>query len=190
MVLSNVSISISYGVDGARNVDGTLSERGSSRLDAVARSPFSSDLVSSARFHYVKKPKTSSEVKEEETKAKVRAGSVFSLCAGGGGGASCLRCLLRCCDQARLSRQVKRQRRDAEESKLAFGTYAGSNKFTYRVRKAGAFGGYKIVTEVRAVTALGRCDVCGLLPCFSSDCWRKHGDDSRKTLGHAPKEES
>ena len=40
----------------------------------------------------------------------------------------------------------------AEDEKLAFGTYAGATEdgsqvMTYRVRKAGAFGGYKIVTE-------------------------------------------
>lgn len=33
----------------------------------------------------------------------------------------------------------------------AFGTYAsgGGKKLTYRVKKAGTYGGYKIITEVR-----------------------------------------
>ena len=88
MVLSNVSISIS--------------------------SAFTSDLVSSARFHYVKKPKSHTEVAKEQDEAA-----------------------------------AKRRRKKEEEEQLAFGTYASRAKFTYRVRKAGAFGGYKIVTEVR-----------------------------------------
>lgn len=86
MVLSNMSISIS--------------------------SPFSSDLISSTSFHYVKKPKTSKEVEDEKQ-----------------------------------SEQTKRRRKKEEEDKLAFGTYAGNSTFTYRVRKASAYGGYKIVTQ-------------------------------------------
>ena len=45
--------------------------------------------------------------------------------------------------------QTKRRRKKEEEDKLAFGTYAGNSTFTYRVRKASAYGGYKIVTQVR-----------------------------------------
>jgi hypothetical protein len=44
-------------------------------------------------------------------------------------------------------RQAVFKRNKAEEA--AFGTYAsqGGSKFTYRVKKESAFGGYKIVTE-------------------------------------------
>jgi hypothetical protein len=40
------------------------------------------------------------------------------------------------------------EKRDKNEES-AFGTYAskGGSQFTYRVKKDGAFGGYKIVTE-------------------------------------------
>eukprot|EP00981_Chlorochromonas_danica_P002891 scaffold583_cov244-Ochromonas_danica.AAC.1 len=84
MVLSNVSISIS--------------------------SPFSTDLISSTTFRYIKAPKD--EVGEEE----------------------------------KTRQEVSRQHK-TEES--AFGTYAseGGTKFNYRVKKGGAFGGYKIISE-------------------------------------------
>ena len=83
MVLSNVSIGIS--------------------------SPFSTDLISSASFRYIKAPK---DPRAELEKDKPK-GSAYS-----------------------------------EEA--AFGTYAsgGGEKFTYRVKKTGAFGGYRVVTEV------------------------------------------
>ena len=62
--------------------------------------------------------------------------------------------------------QTKRRRKKEEEDKLAFGTYAGNSTFTYRVRKASAYGGYKIVTQVRlpwrAVLASAEPHVRGL----------------------------
>ncbi len=44
--------------------------------------------------------------------------------------------------------RVEKEKQHKNEE-LAFGTYAskGGSQFTYRVRKEGAFGGYKIVTE-------------------------------------------
>lgn len=83
MVLSNVSIGIS--------------------------SPFSSDLITSSSFRYIKAPKDPN-APVADTRPK---GSAYS-----------------------------------EEA--AFGTYAsaGGEKFTYRVKKTGSFGGYQIVTEV------------------------------------------
>jgi hypothetical protein len=88
MVLSNVSIGIS--------------------------SPFSSDLITSSTFRYIKSPKDPNAVVDVRPK-----GSAYS-----------------------------------EES--AFGTYAsaGGDKFTYRVRKKGSFGGYQIITEVCKSTLL------------------------------------
>ena len=46
--------------------------------------------------------------------------------------------------------EKKAKNPEAEEI-AAFGTYAsgGGQKFVYRVKKPGAFGGYKIVSEVR-----------------------------------------
>ena len=86
MVLSNVSISISSG--------------------------FSTDLVSTTQFRYVKAPRR-------------KDGS-----------------------QADESKKAKVIPKDSEEA--AFGTYAGDGgaTFTYRVKTQGAFGGYKIVSEV------------------------------------------
>ena len=45
------------------------------------------------------------------------------------------------------SSSVKLNKQDSEEA--AFGTYAssGGEKFVYRVKKTGSFGGYKIVSE-------------------------------------------
>ncbi len=73
-------------------------------------SAFSSDLISTTPFRYIKAPKD-----EEDESAKAA--------------------------------QVTQKKHRAEEE--AFGTYAsaGGSKFTYRVKKNSAFGGYKIVTE-------------------------------------------
>ncbi|CAM9380009.1 unnamed protein product [Heterosigma akashiwo] len=79
MVLSNVSISIS--------------------------SPFSSDLVTTCPFHFIKAPKI--EVPEEQ-------------------------------------KEQERKRKNDEEEKGAFGTYAPRNKVVYRVRNQFS---YKIITE-------------------------------------------
>ncbi len=50
--------------------------------------------------------------------------------------------------------QKELKKRKIQEEKQAFGTYAGDlgTTLTYRVKKPGAYGGYKIVTEVCAVT--------------------------------------
>ncbi len=47
----------------------------------------------------------------------------------------------------------------AFSEEAAFGTYAsnGGEKFTYRVKKEGAFGGYKIITEVLCRIVLLLC---------------------------------
>jgi hypothetical protein len=84
MVLSNVSIGIS--------------------------SAFSSDLISTTPFRYIRAPR---DVEDEEEKEK----------------------------------KLTEKKHKAEED--AFGTYAsqGGSKFTYRVKKDGAFGGYKIMSE-------------------------------------------
>lgn len=85
MVLSNSSISVS--------------------------SAFSSDLISTATFRYVKAPKASHDD---------------------------------------LAREMARKReRTNTDEKAAVGTYAsdGGSLFTYRVKKEGAAGGYKIITE-------------------------------------------
>ena len=84
MVLSNVSIGIS--------------------------SAFSTDLISTTPFKYIKAPKDEENEEEKE--------------------------------------QQKQQKKFKMEEE-AFGTYAsqGGSKFTYRVKKDGAFGGYKIVSE-------------------------------------------
>jgi hypothetical protein len=46
-------------------------------------------------------------------------------------------------------KQRKEEEKKFKEEENAFGTYASKNgtQFTYRVKKDGAFGGYKIVTE-------------------------------------------
>eukprot|EP01031_Cornospumella_fuschlensis_P029331 gene29331-35407_t len=84
MVLSNVSIGIS--------------------------SAFSTDLISTTPFRYIKAPKD--ELSQEE--------------------------------QAR--KEVQRQHQAEQQ---AFGTYAsaGGTQFNYRVKKDGAYGGYKIISE-------------------------------------------
>ncbi|KAF0711257.1 hypothetical protein AaE_012245, partial [Aphanomyces astaci] len=86
MVLSDVSISIS--------------------------SPFSSDLVSTTTFSYIKAPPEEIDQDAIETK--------------------------------------KRSKKNEEET-FAFGTYAGGTsagtEFTYRVKKAGAYGGYAVLKE-------------------------------------------
>lgn len=48
--------------------------------------------------------------------------------------------------EAAAERDAKKRR---DEERAAFGTYAsdGGKTFTYRVKKEGAYGGYKIVTE-------------------------------------------
>ena len=60
--------------------------------------------------------------------------------------------LLRDCVPQRDSRKRK-----LDEEKMAFGTYSGDlgTTLTYRVKKPGAYGGYKIVTEVGAVVIEG-----------------------------------
>ncbi|CAM9683736.1 unnamed protein product [Chrysoparadoxa australica] len=84
-------------------------------------SPFSGDLMSSTTFRYIKPPKQATEDDGE---------------AGEG----------------------KRRKLKTKEEDAAFGTYAGEaidpillasggTKVVYRVKKAGAFGGYQIVTE-------------------------------------------
>lgn len=78
-------------------------------------SPFSSDLISGASFHYINRPRTTTSEDAEEARSAKRS-------------------------------------KIADEEKLAFGTYAGttadgSQVMTYRVKKAGAHGGYKVVTE-------------------------------------------
>ena len=85
MVLSNVSMSIS--------------------------SAFSTDLISTTSFRFIKAPKD--KIQEEKNRKEMA---------------------------------VEKQRKTEQE---AFGTYAsiGGENFTYRVKKEGAFGGYKIVTE-------------------------------------------
>lgn len=47
----------------------------------------------------------------------------------------------------------------AQSNGQAFGTYAssGGTKLTYRVKKEGTYGGYKIVTEVRACASQCCC---------------------------------
>jgi hypothetical protein len=49
-------------------------------------------------------------------------------------------------EEEKINQELRRQHK-AEEA--AFGTYAseGGSKFTYRVKKEGSFGGYKIISE-------------------------------------------
>lgn len=74
-------------------------------------SGFSTDLISTTQFKYIKAPKDASKEMEKEKDDK--------------------------------HSKLKKIEEDA------FGTYASScgEKFVYRVKKEGAFGGYKIVTE-------------------------------------------
>jgi hypothetical protein len=73
-------------------------------------SAFSSDLITTTGFRYIKAPK---DKEDEDAKEQ----------------------------------QAQHKKHRAEEE--AFGTYAsaGGSKFTYRVKKNSAYGGYKIVTE-------------------------------------------
>lgn len=50
-------------------------------------------------------------------------------------------------DEEAVAREATSKKHKAEEA--AFGTYAsaGGEKFTYRVKKKSAFGGYTVVTE-------------------------------------------
>merc|ERR1712032_146297 len=47
------------------------------------------------------------------------------------------------------ARKKRLKHEGSEKEKTAFGTYAGDmgSTFTYRVRKAGAYGSWKIITE-------------------------------------------
>uniref|UniRef100_A0A7S1XT62 Uncharacterized protein n=1 Tax=Phaeomonas parva TaxID=124430 RepID=A0A7S1XT62_9STRA len=82
-----------------------------SDMSCAIDAPFSSDLLSSTSFRYIRMPK-----QEEETEE---------------------------------TRAAKKRRNDAEEEGSALGTYAGNlgTTVTKRVKKAGAYGGYKIITE-------------------------------------------
>lgn len=81
-------------------------------------SPFSADLISTTSFRYIKAPK---EVDPDDPDGSKAA--------------------------ARKRMELKRKADAVEEG--AFGTYAsaGGEKFTYRVKKPGAHGGYTIITE-------------------------------------------
>ena len=48
-----------------------------------------------------------------------------------------------------VEKQRKEEEKQFKSEEAAFGTYAskGGTQFTYRVKKDGAFGGYKIMTE-------------------------------------------
>ena len=93
-------------VDETRIVNMVLSD-----VSLSISSAFSSDLISTTEFRYVKVPKK----KEEEDALKA----------------------------------VKKRKKDLETEKEAFGTFAGDlgSTFVYRVKKAGAAGGYAIHTE-------------------------------------------
>lgn len=81
-----------------------------SNISMGISSAFSSDLITTTAFKFIKAPKEDTPTEDSEgTK--------------------------------------KSTKKDVEEE--AYGTYAsqGGQKFTYRVKKPGAFGGYKIVTE-------------------------------------------
>lgn len=57
-----------------------------------------------------------------------------------------------------IQTQTKKKRKLTADEAIAFGTYAGGteagSQYTYRVKKGGAYGGYAIIKEVRACTAL------------------------------------
>ncbi len=57
--------------------------------------------------------------------------------------------------------QTELKKRKVAEEKSAFGTYASNlgETFTYRVKKAGAYGGYEVITTVRA------CLHCSIVSC-------------------------
>jgi hypothetical protein len=73
-------------------------------------SAFSSDLISTTSFHYVKAPKKTASAEDQ---------------------------------------RVAQKKRKAQEEDSAFGTYSsgGGDRIVYRVKKAGTYGGYEIVTE-------------------------------------------
>jgi len=97
-------------------------------------SPFSSDLVTPTRFHFIKKPKVVTT--EEEV----------------------------------LQKRLKEANRKVAEEQQAFGTYAskGGTVVTYRTRKAGAYGSWKIITE-KADRALSREELLSLRSKKKSD---------------------
>lgn len=103
MVLSNVSMGIS--------------------------SAFSTDLISTTSFRYIKAPKEMQPSTSSEADAKATG---------------------------------KRKADEVEER--AFGTYAsnGGEKFVYRVKKAGAYGGYSIVSESTGGKQLSREELLDL----------------------------
>lgn len=94
-------------------------------------SPFSSDLITSTQFHCLRLPRKEASKEEQEV------------------------CKWHCeVDLLVLPRLVMGQKesrkRKIEEEGTAFGTYAGEGgeKLTYRVKKSGAYGGYKIISQV------------------------------------------
>ena len=95
-----------------------------SEISIAISSPFSTDLISTVPFQYVKAPK-------------------------------------RRVDEA-AARDAKRQKQSDAE-KQAFGTYAGGGamgeSITFRRKKAGAFGGYEIVTQRNTQGSLSREDL-------------------------------
>ena len=95
-----------------------------SDISIAISSPFSTDLISTVPFQYVKAPK-------------------------------------RRLDEA-AARDAKRQKQSDAE-KQAFGTYAGGGALgeciTFRRKKAGAFGGYEIVTQRNTQGSLSREDL-------------------------------
>lgn len=82
-----------------------------SNVSMSVSSAFSSDLITTTPFRYIKVPKDLEKVAEDE--------------------------------------KVEKQQRQRKEEESAYGTYAsnGGENFVYRVKKEGAFGGYKIATE-------------------------------------------
>jgi hypothetical protein len=69
------------------------------------------------------------------------------------------------------SSQLDRKKRKIDEEKSAFGTYAGDlgTTFTYRVKKPGSYGGYKVVTTVCALLQVARSAcAAGCLPGVSA----------------------
>lgn len=107
-------------------------------------SSFSSDLISSTSFRYIKAPKETSaetlKMKEDAILGKLDSSTV---CTNLLVSTSILQTLWSC---TLVVENKKRKADQVEES--AFGTYAsaGGEKVVYRVKKPGAHGGYTIVT--------------------------------------------
>lgn len=100
-------------------------------------SPFSTDLISTTSFRYIHPP-SNDAVEENPEERKRRKAEDDTKQVRDATALPCSACAWRHVYVLRVRHPCIIQ---------AFGTYGSSSKVVYRVKKGGAYGGYKIVTE-------------------------------------------